>query len=170
MTSISVRDATAGDAERIAEVARLSWTDTYRDIFDTAYIDDFLQRAYAATDLAAAAEAAAAADDRHFLVAERAGTVVAFAEYGVGRRGPELFRVYADPAHYGTGVGHALLTELERRLDGTIESYVLDVHPENTRGRAFYDRHGFVIDGDAASPDCHLAMRRVLPPDALGHS
>jgi [ribosomal protein S5]-alanine N-acetyltransferase len=164
VTSTSVRDATPGDAGRIAEVARRSWTDTYRDIFEPAYIDDFLERAYAPSNLAAHAAAAAAADDRHFLVAERDGRVVAFAEYGVGPRGPELFRIYADPAHYGSGAGHALVVELERRLDGAVESYVLDVHAENARGRAFYDRHGFVVAGAAASPDCHLAMRRILRP------
>ncbi len=164
MTSISIRDAAPGDAARIAEVARLSWTDTYRDIFEPAYIDESLARWYAPSDLAASAEASAIAEDRHFLVAEQAGQVIAFAQYGVGPRGPELFRIYADPAHYGSGAGHALLAELERRLDGTIESYVLDVHAENARGRAFYDRHGFVIAGEAASPDCHLAMRRMLRP------
>jgi ribosomal-protein-alanine N-acetyltransferase len=162
VSAISVRDATPGDAERIAEVARLSWTDTYRGIFEPAYIDDFLERAYAPVNLAGHAAAAAAADDRHFLVAERDGRVVAFAEYGVGPRGPELFRIYADPAHYGSGAGHALLAELERRLDGAVESYVLDVHAQNARGRTFYDRHGFVVVGEAASPDCHLAMRRTL--------
>ncbi len=168
MSAVSVRDATAGDAARIAEIARLSWTETYRDIFDRAYIDAFQARAYAAADLAAGAENAATAADEHFLVAERDGRVVAFAQYGRGARGPELFRMYADPAQYGSGVGHAMLTELERRIGGSVESYVLDVHAQNVRGRAFYDRHGFVVAGEAASPDCHLAMRRTLrPPRAL---
>ncbi len=164
MSAISVRDATAGDADRIAEIARLSWTETYRDIFEAAYIVDFLARAYVPADLAAGAENAATAADHHFIVAERDGRVVAFAQYGTGPRGPELFRMYADPAQYGSGVGHAMLTELERRIEGTVESYVLDVHAQNARGRAFYDRHGFVVAGEPASPDCHLAMRRTLRP------
>ena len=162
MTTIRVRDATASDAERIAEVARLSWTETYRGIFEPAFIVDFLERNYAVTDLAAGAERAAAADDRHFLVAERDGKVIAFAQSGVGPRGPELFRIYADPAHYGTGAGHALITELERRLRGHVNAYVLDVHSRNVRGRAFYDRHGFVVVGGGATPDCDLTLRRTL--------
>jgi ribosomal protein S18 acetylase RimI-like enzyme len=163
---IDVRDAKPDDAERIAEIARLSWTDTYRDIFEPAFIDDFLRRNYAVTDLAAGAERAAAADDRHFLVAERDGQVVAFAQYGVGPRGPELFRIYADPAHYGAGAGHALLEELHRRLEGRVDAYVLDVHSRNARGRAFYERHGFVVVGGGATLDCDLTLRRTLRPHA----
>jgi ribosomal protein S18 acetylase RimI-like enzyme len=162
MTPMSVRDAAPEDAERIAAVARASWTDTYRDIFEPAFIDEFLARNYRPEDLAAQAESAKTADDRHFLVAERDGEIVAYAQYGVGPRGPELFRIYADPAHYGTGTGHALLDELHRRLRGTVDGYLVDVHSRNVRGRAFYDRQGFVAVGGGATPDCDLTLRMNL--------
>ena len=162
MTPPTVRDARPGDVERIAEIARASWTETYRDIFEPAYIEEFLARYYAPDALVAAVERAAGRDDAHFLVAERDGEVIAYANYGVGPRGPELWRIYADPAHYGTGAGSALLDELERRLD--VDAYVLDVHSRNERGRAFYDRRGFVIAGGGATPECDLTLRRVLHP------
>lgn len=160
--AIRVRDATAGDAPRIAAIARASWSETYRDIFEPAFIESFLARAYEPAGLAAAAERCAGRDDEHFLVAEREGAVVAYAQYGVGPRGPELFRIYADPAHYGSGAGHALLEELHRRLDGRVESYVVDVHSRNARGRAFYDRHAFELVGGGTTPDCDLTLRRRL--------
>jgi ribosomal-protein-alanine N-acetyltransferase len=162
--AITVRDARPADAARIAEVARFSWSETYRGIFDPAYVEGFLARAYASDRLVANAQRAADREDEHFLVAERDRQVVAFAQYGVGERGPELFRIYADPAVYGSGVGHALLAELERRLDGRVEAYVVDVHSRNVRGRAFYDRHGFVIVGGGATPECDLTLRRTLRP------
>ena len=162
MTPATVRDARPEDADRIADVARASWTETYRDIFEASFIEDFLARAYAPDDLARGAERAAQRDDAHFLVAERDGMVVAFAQYGPGPRGPELFRIYADPAHYGTGAGSALLAELHRRLRGRVDAYLLDVHSRNERGRAFYDRQGFVIVGGGSTPDCDLTLRRVL--------
>ncbi len=162
MTPPSVRDATAADAEAIARVARASWTDTYRDIFEPEFIERFLAEAYALESLAAAAERAEGSDEGHFLVAEREGAIVAFAQYGEGRRGPELFRIYADPAHFGTGAGSALLAELHRRLDGRITSYVVDVHSRNERGRAFYDRNGFEVVGGGDTPDCDLTLRRSL--------
>ena len=159
-----VRDAAAADAAAIERVARASWTDTYRDIFDAAHIEEFVSSAYAPAALAAAAERAAAMPDAHFLVVERAGKIIAFAQFGPGPRGPELFRIYAHPDAFGGGAGSALLAELHRRIAGTIESYVLDVHPDNVRGRAFYDRNGFVIAGVGSTPDCHLMLRRTLAP------
>ena len=158
----SVRDASPADAEAIALVARASWTDTYRDIFEPEFIERFLADNYASQALAASAERAAAGDTEHFLVAERDGAVIAFAQYGAGRRGPELFRIYADPAQYGTGAGSALLGELHRRLAGRVTSYVLDVHSRNQRGRAFYERNGFVVVGGGDTPDCDLTLRRTL--------
>lgn len=162
MTPVSVREARSADAEAIGGVARASWTDTYRDIFETAFIEEFLATNYATKALAVQAERAAGSDDEHFLVAERDGAVVAYAHYGEGRRGPELFRIYADPAHYGTGAGSALLAELHRRLAGHVEGYVVDVHSRNVRGRAFYDRNGFVVIGEGSTPDCDLTLRRAV--------
>ena len=162
MTPVSVRDAEPADAEAIARVARASWTDTYAGIFEADFIDRFLTENYAVESLRAGAERAAAHDDSHFLVAEREGEVIAFAQYGVGQRGPELFRIYADPAHYGTGAGSALLAELHARLAGRVASYVLDVHSRNERGRAFYDRNGFVVVGGGDTPDCDLTLQRTL--------
>lgn len=162
MTPVIVRDATAADAARISEVARASWTETYRDIFDAAFIEEFLDTHYRVEDLAAGAARSHEAPDREFLVAERDGQLIAFAQYGVGPRGPQLFRIYADPAHYGTGAGHALLEELHRRLEGRVDGYILDVHSRNERGLAFYRRHGFVAAGGGATPDCDLVLRRDL--------
>lgn len=158
----TVRDATAADAASIARVARASWTDTYRDIFKASFIDAFLRTNYATDALSEQAEREGPRDDRHFLVAERRGAVIAFAQYGSGPRGPELFRIYADPAHYGTGAGFSLLQELHRRLAGHVESYVVDVHSRNARGRTFYERNGFVTIGEGATPDCDLTMRRTV--------
>lgn len=160
-----VRDAVPPDAAAIARVARSSWTETYRGIFDPAFIDEFISTNYAVESLAAAADAAADRDDAHFLVAERDGVVVAFAHFGPGPRGPELWRIYAHPDHFGTGVGSALLAELHRRLDGNVASYVLDVHVRNARGRAFYERHGFVPAEGGSAADDHLTLRRTLPPN-----
>ena len=165
MTPVSVRDALASDAEAIARVARASWADTYGGILEPAFISEFLDANYATSALAEQAERAARLPDGPFLVAERDGHVVAFAQFGVGSRGPELFRIYADPVHFGTGAGSALLDELHRRIAGRFDSYVAEVHARNERGRAFYDRNGFVIVGDGTMiPGSDLVLRRTLAP------
>jgi ribosomal protein S18 acetylase RimI-like enzyme len=160
---VTVRDATPDDAAAIRRVAQASWRDTYRDIFEPAFIEDFLNRNYSEAALAGAAESARR-DESAFLVAERDGTIVGYLHFGDGPRGPELSRIYADPAHYGTGVGSALLAELHRRIEGRVQAYVLDVHSRNERGRAFYDRNGFVEAGGGATEDCNLTLRRTLRP------
>ena len=162
MTPVAVRDARPDDAAQIAVIAGDSWRETYRDIFEPAFIEDFVRRNYAEDDLARQAARAAVADDRHFLVAERDGSVIGFAQYGVGSSGPELFRIYADPRHYGTRAGAALLHELHARLRGRIESYRLDVHSRNARALEFYRRQGFVVVGGGATPDCDLTLERKL--------
>ena len=165
MTPVSIRDATPDDSEAIARIARASWAETYRDIFEPAFITEFLDANYQPASLAEQAERAAGQEDHHFLVAERDGEVVAFAQLGVGSRGPELFRIYADPAHFGTGAGSALLDELHRRLAGRVDSYVVEVHSKNARGRTFYDRQGFVIVGEGTHvPGGDLVLRRTLAP------
>jgi ribosomal-protein-alanine N-acetyltransferase len=165
MKPVTVRDAEPADAEAIARVARASWAETYREILEPAFVADFLDRNYQPAALAEQAARAVDAPDGHFLVAERDGEVVSFAQFGVGSRGPELFRIYADPAHFGTGSGSALLAELHRRLAGQIDAYVLEVHSKNDRGRAFYDRNGFVITGDEGRmAGCDLVLRRTLAP------
>ncbi len=161
---VLIRDATPDDADEISAVARASWTDTYRDIFEPAFIESFLARNYAPDSLAREAERAVAHDDAEFLVAERDGEIVGYLGFGTGSRGPELFRIYAHPDAYGSGVGTALLEELDRRIGGRVDAYVLDVHSRNERGRAFYDRKGFVIVGAGTTPDCDLTLRRILKP------
>ena len=163
-TAVAVRTAEPSDAEAIERVARASWRNTYRDIFEPQFIDDFLTRNYSREGLARAAETSASRTSGEFLVAERDGEIVGYLQFGDGPRGPELFRVYADPEHYGTGIGSALLSELHRRIEGRVESYVLDVHSRNARGRAFYERNGFEIVGGGSTPDCDLTLRRSLSP------
>jgi len=67
---LTVRDAGPGDAVAIARVARASWRETYRDIFEPAFIGDFLSRAYDEDGLA---RAAATAARRPFAERARAG-------------------------------------------------------------------------------------------------
>jgi RimJ/RimL family protein N-acetyltransferase len=161
---VAVRDATSADAPEIARMAAASWRETYRDIFTPEFVDGFLAEAYSPHALERSIGRTRDHEDAQFLVAERDGELVGYLNFGVGPRGPELFRVYADPAHYGSGVGRALLDELHRRIAGSVDAYVLDVHSRNERGRAFYARNGFVVVGGGSTPDCDLTMKRTLAP------
>ena len=58
---------------------------------------------------------------------------------------PELHRIYVDPGQKRSGVGGALMRALHARLspDG---QYILLVAEANKDARAFYERHGLVVD------------------------
>ena len=143
MTPVTVRDARPEDAAAIGRIARASWSDTYRDIFEPAFIDDFLERHYAPASLAEQARSAADRDDVEFLVAERDGEIVAYLHFGPGPHGPQLYRIYADPAHYvPSNITFGIMEPLTRPPRGKMDRKVamanraLDALAEWMRERA----------------------------------
>ena len=97
------------------------------------------------------------------LVAEHEVGLVGFASAGPGRDdGPpdvalELQAIYVRAAHWGTGLGHALLVQAVGDADCYL--WVLD---GNDRSIEFYERHGFRPDGGAmdAPEGHHIRMVR----------
>lgn len=160
--ALALRDATRADVGAIQQVARRSWHDTYAGLLTQAEIRHYLRWSYNRPTLWA--DIAAAERGRaHFLVAERGGPVTAYLHYvRAGLRGPELRRLYVDPAHLGAGIGTALLRELHRRL-GPGAAYLLRVHPGNRRAIEFYRRRGFEQAGRVESPgaDCGELLLRT---------
>jgi GNAT superfamily N-acetyltransferase len=85
------------------------------------------------------------------LVAEVDGTVVGFVTIGPSRDSDasgELFAIYVDPDHWGTGVGRELMAAGERGLRklGHLDA-ILWVLEDNPRARHFYERAGWHHDG-----------------------
>lgn len=59
--------------------------------------------------------------------------------------GAEIVAIHSLPESRGTGLGHAMLTEALKQIDGRPVS--LWAFKENTRARRFYEKHGFHWDG-----------------------
>jgi len=90
------------------------------------------------------------------------GTVTGFAEAGPARRSQdwndldpvegEVYAIYVDPARWGTGAGRALMDATVAALKAAgrspVRLWVLDA---NDRARRFYERYGFVLDGERSS-------------------
>jgi broad specificity phosphatase PhoE/GNAT superfamily N-acetyltransferase len=124
---VNIRRAEARDFEAIRAVAAASWADVYANIIPP--------------DIQAKALASWYTDESFSLgeifVAEEAG-VVGFAQVVDG----ELARIYVVPSRQREGVGSRLLAAFPRMpMRVTVER-------DNTRGRAFYEKHGFVFDDD----------------------
>jgi ribosomal protein S18 acetylase RimI-like enzyme len=148
---LRVRDAVPADAERVAAIARRAWPSAYRGLFEAAFIEQVLERAYNPAAIRERIEAAARRRDAHFLMAEL-DRPAGFLHFGAGERGPELHALYVEPERIGAGAGHALLLELHRRLRPGTE-YVALVREGNNAAIRFYERQGFeraeTVDGFA---------------------
>lgn len=142
--NVSIRPASEADADGFAAVHLQGWVEAYSHLLSP----DF----FAGRDPAVMAErwrATFGAPDPavEYLVADVDGDIVGIASAGHGRgddppRPDELYMIYVLAAHYGTGVGQALL---DSALD-TLPAF-LWVAEDNPRAHAFYRRNGFALDG-----------------------
>lgn len=167
MTQLVVREALIDDAEEVAGVHVRSWREAYRGLIDQKILDGLsiadraaAWRGYVLEPLTTTLA---------LLVAVRDGTVVGWTSFGSGRDEDgagdgEVYGIYADPAAWSTGVGHALLSAAEQRIAdaGHARAY-LWVLDGNDRADAFYGRHGWEADGATKveeRPDLTLAEHR----------
>ncbi|MET8975304.1 GNAT family N-acetyltransferase [Streptomyces sp. NPDC004539] len=151
MTPPLVRPMVLADCERVAELRVRGWQSAYRGLMPQAHLDAL---SLPEEVLRRRAHFENAGENVVNLVAEQAGTVTGWACHGPYREGElrtddaELYALYVDAAHHGSGVGHALLQESVRQLAarGYTRLY-LWVLKGNTRARRFYERAGLHPDG-----------------------
>ena len=139
----------------IARVHVRSWQAAYRGLIDDAILDALRPR-----DRVSIYEFGAAADgETETIVAEVEGEVVGFAAFGPTRDGDvagagEVYALYLDPAHVGTGVGRELLHECRRRLAAAgFGDAVLWVLRGNEGAERFYGADGWRPDGVTREED-----------------
>src|SRR5690349_4629238 len=120
MTEAVVRRATVADAHAIATIRVVTWRAAYAGLISEEVLDRF--------DIEREAERRTAHwDERHAdpqsveLIAEVDGEPVGWAAAGPSRDAAtdgwgEVYAIYALPAHWSTGVGHALMGDAERFL------------------------------------------------------
>lgn len=148
---MEIRDADATDVPDIRHVAERSWHEAYDAIIGrdavAATVDDW----YDPEDLRESVDRSSG----HFLVADRNGTVVGYAQAQPSTEpwGDAFVpRLYVDPCHWGDGIGTALFEELCGRLraDGH-ERVWLTVLEDNDVGVSFYEGHGFSVVRERAT-------------------
>jgi len=140
ISDLKVRLAQVGDIHAIQLTAAESWRAAYSHIFAPGFIAGFLNSAYAASALRAAITGSRST----FLVAERAGDIAGFAQYGDRGRGAELFRLYVHPRVWRHGIGRRLLSHVEMQfLVLGAARYYCTVHKHNDIGKLFYLKNGF---------------------------
>ncbi|GHI02952.1 acetyltransferase [Streptomyces cellostaticus] len=144
-----IRMMNLADCDRVSEIRIRGWQHAYRGLVPQPYLD-----ALSVTADAERRRARFGLGDGSVvnLVAERGGEVVGWAAHGPYRDGEvrtgdaELYAIYVDPAHLGSGIGRALLAEAAGQCARSPRMF-LWVLKENTRARRFYERAGFRPDG-----------------------
>jgi ribosomal protein S18 acetylase RimI-like enzyme len=143
---VNVRRARLEDARRLAEVHVETWRATYTDVMPREVLDGL------------------SVDEREGLwrewiphpetevfVAELDGEVVGFVSVGPCWNSPamgELYAIYVVPRAHGSGAGPALMDAAVAALGRRWNVAILWVATENPRARRFYERHGWVADGE----------------------
>ena len=142
-----VRPARLEDARPIAEVHVETWRATYPGVMPQELLDDLsvdereaLWREWIPNPRTAP-----------FVAEDDEGRVVGFvsvgpcwSEEGIG----ELYAIYVVPGAQGHGVGRALMDTAVETLGGKWQEAILWVATENPRARRFYERYGWVVDGE----------------------
>jgi ribosomal protein S18 acetylase RimI-like enzyme len=136
-----IRRAELGDRASIETIARTTWPVTYAGIIPAEIQRQLLDDWYSAESLSRALVAPGST----FLVAERSGHVVGFAQY-VRRsvESVELTRIYVLPHEQRSGIGARLLDAAlaEFAAEG-LGRLTVSVERDNVIGRRFYEKIGF---------------------------
>lgn len=146
-----IRPMSLADCDRVSEIRIRGWQRAYRGLMPQACLDGL--------SVAEDAERRRARFSRHAgngvvnLVAVRGGEVVGWAAHGPYRDGErrtgdaELYAIYVDTGHLGSGVGQALLESSVRQCAPVHARMYLWVLKENERARRFYEQAGFRAGG-----------------------
>lgn len=151
----TVRRATNADVAELARVNVAAWRRAYRGIVPDEFLD---QMDSARRELGWSRWLAHPEPDAVFVAVNGdAERIAAYAGVCAVREAPdahpelptgELAAIYADPALWGHGAGHAVHEAAIAALAGFgFRHAVLWVFEDNGDARAFYERHGWTCDG-----------------------
>ena len=152
----SLRDATAVDGRRVAEIRTASWQTAYRGIVPQVHLDVLDLESEAARWSAILDGLEPAHESMQLIVRGGLSDLGEVGGYvGAHPFGPtepswgEIMACYLHPDWWGIGAGDPLLAAGEQRLVGQgFVVGVLWVFEANGRARRFYERNGWTADGE----------------------
>ena len=136
---MEIRPAIPDDSDRIRDVARETWHDTYDDL-EAETVEETIEEWYADDDLENAMERPGTA----FLVAEVDGEVVGFTHGVVQETEGDVVRMYVHPDHQEEGIGTALHDRLREDMEdfNMKRMRAIDL-ASNDAAREFFEDLGF---------------------------
>jgi Acetyltransferases len=155
-SQLVIRAATAADAPAIAAIGSVGFPAVHNDVVGPAFAAAVVEQTYSTAALIECITRCGDDDNAEFLVAEDDGGVLGYLHYDCDGAEPELHRIYVDLERKRAGIGSGLMRELHSRLRPG-SSYVLLVAEANTDARAFYERHGLIVERRVEGPSQYAA-------------
>lgn len=132
-----VRNAEFADMKQLGHIMSVSFKTAFQDFVSQQTLD-----ACAREDHCAALLEGLYRDGKmHFLIGENSGMLC----WQETEAGAEIVAIHSLPESWGTGLGHAMLTQALNQIGE--RTVFLWAFRDNTRARRFYEKHGFHWDG-----------------------
>ena len=134
---MQVRNAAYEDMKQLGHIMSVSFRTAFREFVTQETIDACARE----ENCIALLEGIFRKREMHFLIGESSGMLVWQKVEG----GAEIVAIHSLPESWGTGLGHAMLTEAFKQIGKKPVS--LWAFKENKRACRFYEKHGFCRDG-----------------------
>ena len=134
---MTVRNAEIEDMKQLGHIMSVSFKTAFSDFVTKQTLDASAQK----DNCIALLEGIFREGKVHFLIGEDRG----FLCWQETADGTEIMAIHSLPESWGTGLGHAMLTEAQKQIGE--RTVFLWAFKENKRDRRFYEKHGFRWDG-----------------------
>ena len=132
-----VRNAELEDMKQLGHIMSVSFRTAFSDFVTQQTMDACAQE----DNCVAMLEGIYQEGRMHFLMGENSGMLVWQKE----ETAAQIVAIHSLPESWGTGLGHAMLTEALRQIGN--QPVYLWAFKANKRARRFYEKHGFHWDG-----------------------
>lgn len=132
-----VKNAKFTDMKRLGHIMSVSFRTAFADIVTPQTIDACARE----DNCIAMLEDIFQQGKVHFLIGEDRGMLA----WQQTQEGEEIIAIHSLPESWGTGLGHAMLSEALIQIGN--QPVFLWAFKENKRARRFYEKHGFCWDG-----------------------
>jgi len=140
----SIRPLEENEAHEVRDIAYKSWMWTYKDIYSTDFIKNWIAEKYDPEKIGRDITKSRNAADIIFLGSFFNRVMVGFLEAKIDGRIAEVFRMYILPEHTHKGISMMLMKTAERELLlRGVDSIMPYVHSQNSMGIGFYKKMMF---------------------------
>ncbi len=152
-----VRNPVVDDAERLGDIHTRAWQFAYRGMMPDSYLDGLDPQERITMWRNGLRDGGRVDVVRRVAANLESGLVDGFVLAGPARHDEqigEVYAIYVDPGVIGTGTGGLLFDTATSALKAAgFTEAILWVHPDNTRGRGFYEHKGWAPDGATRSEE-----------------